>query len=123
MNIGIFITQYVLRFVLEPTATGTTSEATAEASATGTATAKSATTATAATGTRTARATRTTEGTTAAKEVQTIDDVNHTVAGDGVILGITALGGIDDLADGGLLVQDVVELERDGEGVALEEAL
>ena len=49
--------------------------------------------------------------------------MNHTIASDGVILGITALGGRDDMADGGLLMQDVVELERDGESLALEEAL
>ena len=111
MIISVFVMQYELHFVLEPATTGTTSEATSEASATGTATAKSATTATAATGTRTARTTRTTEGTTAAEEVQTIDDVNHSVAGDGVILCIVARQGCDGTAEGGLLVQDIVELE------------
>ena len=124
MIISVFIMQYELRLVLESATTGTTSEATTEASATGTATAESTTATTTA---RTARATRTAKATTtvlkASKEIQTIDDMNHTIAGDGVILGITALGSGDDMADGGLLMQDVVELERDGEGLTLEETL
>ena len=87
MIISVFVMQYELRFVLEPATTGTTSEATSEASATRTATAEASTTTTA---TRTARAseasTTAAEGTTTSEEVQTIDDVNHTIAGDGVIL-------------------------------------
>ena len=112
MIISVFVMQYELHFVLEPATTGTTSEATTEASATGTATAESTTATTTA---RTARATRTAKATTtvlkASKEVQTIDDVNHSIAGDGVILSIIARRGSDGTAEGRLLVQDVVELK------------
>ena len=87
MIISVFVMQYELRFVLEPATTGTAAEATAEASATRTATAEASTTTTA---TRTARAseasTTAAEGTTTSEEVQAIDGVNHTIAGDGVIL-------------------------------------
>ena len=110
MIISVFVMQYELRFVLEPATTGTTSEATSEASATRTASAEASTTTTG-----TARTTRTSKATTtvlkASKEVQTIDDVNHSVAGDGVILCIVARQGCDGTAEGGLLVQDIVELE------------
>ena len=110
MIISVFVMQYELRFVLEPATTGTTSEATSEASATRTATAEASTTTTG-----TARTTRTSKATTtvlkASKEVQTIDDVNHSVAGDGVILCIVARQGCDGTAEGGLLVQEIVELE------------
>ena len=110
MIISVFVMQYELHFVLEPATTGTTSEATSEASATRTASAEASTTTTG-----TARTTRTTKATAtvlkASKEVQTIDDVNHSVAGDGVILCIVARQGCDGTAEGGLLVQDIVELE------------
>ena len=110
MIISVFVMQYELHFVLEPATTGTTSEATSEASATRTASAEASTTTTG-----TARTTRTSKATTtvlkASKEVQTIDDVNHSVAGDGVILCIVARQGCDGTAEGGLLVQDIVELE------------
>ena len=90
MITGVFIMHYELRLALEPATTGTTAEATTEASATRTATAESATTTTGTT--RTSRAARTTKATAtvlkASEEVQTIDDVNHTIAGDGVILGL-----------------------------------
>ena len=106
MIISVFVMQYELHFVLEPATTGTTSEA----SATRTASAEASTTTTG-----TARTTRTSKATTtvlkASKEVQTIDDVNHSVAGDGVILCIVARQGCDGTAEGGLLVQDIVELE------------
>ena len=113
MIISVFVMQYELRFVLEPATTGTAAEATSEASAaTRTATAEASTTTTA---TRTARAseasTTAAEGTTTSEEVQTIDDVNHPIAGDGVILCIVARQGCDGTAEGGLLVQDIVELE------------
>ena len=110
MIISVFVMQYELHFVLEPATTGTTSEATSEASATRTATAEASTTTT---GTaRTARASKATATVLkASEEVQTIDDVNHTIAGDGVILCIVARQGSDGTAEGGLLVQDVVELK------------
>ena len=101
--------QYESHFVLEPATTGTAAEATSEASATRTAAEAS----TATTGsTRTARASEATATVLkASEEVQTIDDVNHTIAGDGVILCIVARQGSDGTAEGGLLVQDVVELK------------
>ena len=49
--------------------------------------------------------------------------MEHAVAGNGVILGITTHRGCDRTADSGLLVQDIIELERDGERIATEEAL
>ena len=60
---------------------------------------------------------------TASKEVQTVDDMQHAVAGDGVVFGIGAPHRRDGTAEGGLLVQDVVELQGDGEGLALKESL
>ena len=49
--------------------------------------------------------------------------MKHSVVGDSVILGIAALHGIEDAADSRLLVQDVVELEGNGESISLEERL
>ena len=60
---------------------------------------------------------------TAAKQVQTVDDMQHAIAGDGVVFGIGAPHRRDGAAEGGLLMQDVVELQGDGEGLALEETL
>ena len=102
--------QYESHFVLEPATTGTTAETTSEASATRTASAEASTTTTGTT--RTARASKATATVLkASEEVQTIDDVNHPIAGDGVILCIVARQGSDGTAEGGLLVQDVVELK------------
>ena len=73
---------------------------------------------------RTARAPTEAEGVlTASEEVQTVDDVQHAIARDRVVFGICATHGRDGTAIGGLLVQDVVELQRDGERLALQEAL
>ena len=73
----------------------------AKATTTGTAT-EATRTSTAEAGTaRTARTTTTTtEGLHASEEVQTVDDVEHAVAGNGVILGFAAGEGIHHLADG-----------------------
>ncbi len=60
---------------------------------------------------------------TASEEVQTVDDVHHAVAGDGVVFGIGATHRRDGAAEGGLLMQDVIELQGDGEGLTLEETL
>ena len=60
---------------------------------------------------------------TAAEQVQTVDDMQHAIAGDGVVFGIGATHRRDGTAEGGLLVQDVVELQGDGEGLTLEESL
>ena len=91
------------------------------AEATGTTTAWASATRTAS---RASRATTAEEGIlTASEEVQTVDDVHHAVAGDGVVFGIGATHRRDSTAEGGLLMQDVVELQGDGEGLALEESL
>jgi len=88
MIMGVFVMHYELCIVLEPTATGTTAEATTEATATRTATTEAATATTRTT--RTARTTRAAKATAtvleASKEIQTVDDVYHTIAGNGVIL-------------------------------------
>ena len=85
MIMGIFVMHYELCIVLEPTATGSTAEATTEATATRTATTEAATATT-----RTTRTTRAAKATAtvleASKEIQTVDDVYHTIAGNGVIL-------------------------------------
>ena len=60
---------------------------------------------------------------TAAKQVQTVDDMQHAIAGDGVVFGIGAPHRRDGTAEGGLAMQDVVELQGDGEGLTLEESL
>ena len=60
---------------------------------------------------------------TASKEVQTVDDMQHAVAGDGVVFGIGATHRRDGTAEGGLLMQDVVELQGDGKGLALKKSL
>ena len=91
MIMGVFVMHYELCIVLEPTATGTTAEATTEATATRTATTEAATATTRTTRTtRTARTTRAAKATAtvleASKEIQTVDDVYHTIAGNGVIL-------------------------------------
>ena len=59
----------------------------------------------------------------AAEQVQAVDDMQHAIAGDGVVFGIGAPHRRDGTAEGGLLVQDVVELQGDGEGLTLEESL
>ena len=96
---------------LEATSASAT-EATASAEAATTTTAKA--TATAATTTTAAahtlaKATLTT--TTATKDVQTIDQVNHAIAGNGVILCVTTHGSRDGTADGALLVENIVQLQ------------
>ena len=89
--------------------------------ATGTTTAWASATRTAS---RTSRTTASEEGIlTASEEVQTVDDMHHAVAGDGVVFGIGAPHRRDGAAEGGLLMQDVVELQGDGEGLTLEETL
>ena len=49
--------------------------------------------------------------------------MEHAVASHSIVLGIATHGGCELAADSGLLVKDVVELERDSKGPALEEAL
>ena len=99
----------------------TLESATTAAEATGTTTAWASATRTAS---RASRTTTAEEGIlTASKEVQTVDDMQHAVAGDGVVFGIGAPHRRDGTAEGGLPVQDVVELQGDGEGLALKESL
>ena len=47
----------------------------------------------------------------AAKDVQSINHVQHGVAVDAVVFGVAALHGIDGSAEVALVVQDVVELQ------------
>ena len=49
--------------------------------------------------------------------------MKHSVVGNSVVLRIAALHGVKDTANGRLLVQDVVELERNGERIACQERL
>ena len=87
------------------------------------ATATSATSATKATRTARTTATRTAHIGHAAEEIYSIDNVQHGIAGDSVILRITALRGIEDAADRGLLMQEVIELQRERQRITLEERL
>ena len=84
-----------------------------------------ATTASATKAARTSRATatRTAHIGHAAEEIYSIDNVQHGIAGDSVILRITALRGIEDAADRGLLMQEVIELQRERQRITLEERL
>ena len=59
----------------------------------------------------------------ATEEVQTVDDMEHGVARDGVVLRIRATHRADRADEGGLLLEDIIELQGDGERPALEEAL
>ena len=45
-----------------------------------------------------------------AKEIQPVDEVNHAVAVDGIVLYILPLGCTDGTADITLLVEDIIEL-------------
>ena len=59
----------------------------------------------------------------ASDDIQSVDDVEHGIRVDAVVLGIGTGHGSKGTAQGALLVQQVVELEQHGEGLALEEAL
>ena len=59
----------------------------------------------------------------AAEEIEAVDDVEHGVAVDGVVLDVAATHCRYRSGEIGLVVEDVVELERDGQSVALQEAL
>ena len=62
-------------------------------------------------------------GTLAAEDVEAVDEVNHAIGVDGVVPRVAAHLCVDGAAHVALLVQDVVELQADGGGVAFEEAL
>ena len=59
----------------------------------------------------------------ASDDIQSVDDVEHGIRVDAVVLGIGTGHGSKGTAQGALLVQQVVELDHHGEGFALEEAL
>ena len=62
-------------------------------------------------------------GLLATEEVQAVADVEQGVGVDAVILRVAALHGVDGAAVVALLVEDVVQLQADGEWLALEKAL
>lgn len=62
-------------------------------------------------------------GLLSSEEVQAVADVEQGVGVDAVILRVAALHGVDGAAVVALLVEDVVQLQADGERLALEEAL
>ena len=95
-----------------PAARTSATEAATEAAAASTTTAR---TAEATTVTRTAGP--------AAKDVQTVDDVQHGILVNGVILRVVAHHFVDAAGNVRLLVQQVEELQADGEGPALQEAV
>ena len=59
----------------------------------------------------------------AAKDVQSINHVQHGVAVDAVVFGVAALHGINGSAEVALVVQDVVELQRQREVALFEQTL
>ena len=59
----------------------------------------------------------------ASDDIQSVDDVEHGIRVDAVVLGIGTGHSSKGTAQGALLVQQVVELDHHGEGFALEEAL
>ena len=69
------------------------------------------------------RATGALGGVLATEEIQTVDDMEHTVARDGVVLRIRAAHRADRADERGLLLEDIIELQRDSERLALEETL
>ena len=74
-----------------------------------------------------ARTTRTTRTTLtcllASKEIQAIYHMQHRIAVDGIILGIRTGCSRDGTREGALLTKDIVELEHDGQWLALQETL
>lgn len=81
-----------------------------------------ASTASAATARTTEAAVTRTTGTTA-EDVETVDDVQHGVLVDGVVPSVAAHHFVDGARQVRLTVQQVVELQADGERVAPQEAL
>ena len=59
----------------------------------------------------------------ATEEIQTVDDMEHAVTRDGVVLRIRAAHRADRADERGLLLEDIIELQRDCERLALEETL
>lgn len=64
-----------------------------------------------------------TGGALAIEDVEAVDEVDHAIGVDGVVPRVAAHLCVDGAAHVALLVQDVVELQADGGGVAFEEAL
>ena len=77
--------------------------------------------------TRTARTTRTTRTTLtcllASKEIQAIYHMKHRIAVDSIILRIRTGCSRNGTREGALLTKDIVELEHDGQWLALQESL
>ena len=75
----------------------------------------------------TTRTTRTSRSTLAcllaSEEIQAIYHMEHRIAVDGIILGIRTGCSGDSTREGALLTKNVVELEHDGQWLALQEAL
>ena len=109
LNTSVFVHHRPLGLHHRTSATEATAEAAASEAATATATATTTAEAARATLTTTATATATAEATS--KEIQAIDDVQHCIVCNGIILRIAALHGVEDTANGRLLMQDVVELQ------------
>ena len=75
----------------------------------------------------TARTTRTTRTTRtcllASEEIQAIYHMKHRIAVDGIILGIRTGCGRNGTREGALLTKNIVELEHNGQWLALQETL
>ena len=78
-------------------------------------------TATRTTTTRTFRSTPT--GILASEEIQAVNHVQHRIAVDGIILRIRTGCSRNGTREGALLMQKIVELEHDGQWLALQETL
>ena len=59
----------------------------------------------------------------ASEEIHTIDDMEHRIAVDGIILGIRTGCSRDGTREGALLTKYIVELEHQGQRLALQETL
>ena len=74
--------------------------------------------------TRTARTFRSTPtGILASEEIQAVNHVQHRIAVDGIILRIRTGCSRNGTREGALLTKDIVELEHDGQWLALQETL
>ena len=76
------------------------------------------------TATRTTRTFRSTPtGILASEEIQAVNHVQHRIAVDGIILRIRTGCSRNGTREGALLTKDIVELEHDGQWLALQETL
>ena len=98
-----------------PATAASAEAATASSKAATTATAAEASTATATAATFTTAAEATTTTSATSEEVHAIADVEHGIASNGIDLLIAPAIGIDGTREVGLLVQNVIPLQHDGE--------